>query len=200
MKNIRFLMGLMMAVTAFVLTSAQVSAAEDSSNRLAKGALVGAGTNVIGGAVLDNLDGSSQAQPQYVQVQGPDGQPYWQQVGPAPQDPNKTILKRAVQGAITGAVAAHVAGDNSEKDSGGGAIESVASALSQDSSSDKEDADEDDENDDSGEGKKHKHKKSKGGSRPPGWDRGKKTGWGGGDVPPGHQEHDHEDHHGHDKD
>ena len=159
-----------------------VSAEEESGNRMAKGALVGAGTNVIGGAVLDSLDGSSQQQPQYVQVQGPDGQMYWQQVATPQEDPNKVILKRAVQGAVTGAVAAEFAKDDGKENKGSDsdAAESIADALTTKSSS------ENGEDDDS-HGKKHKHKKSKEGWRPPGWDKGKKTGWEGGDEPPGLQ-------------
>lgn len=181
MKNVKSQILSMGIILGLSLISYPLCAEEESNNRMAKGALVGAGTNVVGGAVLDTLDGSSQ--PQYVQVQGPDGQMYWQQVIPPQEDPNKVILKRAVQGAVTGAVAAEFAKDDGKKSGDSGAAESVADALTQKSSSD---------DDDDNQGKKHKHKKSKEGWRPPGWDRGKKTGWGGGDVPPGHQ--DREDH------
>ncbi len=173
---------------AVLLSSFSAMAGDDNSdNTMAKGALVGAGTNVIGGAVLDSLDGSNQPQYQQVQVQGPDGQLYWQQV-PVQQDPTKTILKRAVQGAITGAVAAEFAKDDGKddgsKDSGdGGGIGEVVEKLTGN-----EDENDDDHDDDDDGWDKSKHKKSKEDHRPPGWDRGKKTGWGGGDVPPGHQD------------
>lgn len=154
---------------------------------MAKGALVGAGTNVIGGAVLDSLDGPSQ--PQYVQSYGPDGQPYWQQVNLGPQeDPNKTILKRAVQGAITGAVAAEMSGDDEKSVSSSSKKSSPATSFFKND-------DDEDEYDSDDDWKGHKKSKSKGkkhkdwdGHRPPGWDRGKKVGWGDGDVPPGHQD------------
>jgi len=170
---------------AVLLSSFSAMAGDDNSNNtMAKGALVGAGTNVIGGAVLDSLDGSNQPQYQQVQVQGPDGQLYWQQV-PVQQDPTKTILKRAVQGAITGAVAAEFAKDDGKdggsKDSGDGG--GISEAVGRLAGHEDEDGDHDDDH-----GHKHKHKKSKEDHRPPGWDRGKKTGWGGGDVPPGHQD------------
>lgn len=160
---------------------------------MAKGAMVGAGTNVIGGAVLDSLDGPNQ--PQYVQSYGPDGQPYWQQVNLGPQDPNKTILKRAVQGAITGAAAAEFSGNDENSGSSGNAgSSSVTSDNSKRRSWNKDDED-DDEDDDDDDRKGKKKSKSKGkkskdwdGHRPPGWDKGKKVGWGDGDVPPGHQD------------
>jgi hypothetical protein len=165
-------------VTAVLIAPLAASAGDDNSGgTMAKGALVGAGTNVIGGAVLDSLDGSNQPQYQQVQVQGPDGQLYWQQV-PVQPDPTKTVLKRAVQGAITGAVAAEFAkddGDDKKGDNDGGGIGDALSSLA---GGGENEADHDG----------HKHKRSKEGRRPPGWDRGKKTGWGGGDVPPGHQD------------
>lgn len=155
---------------------------------MAKGAMVGAGTNVIGGAVLDSLDGPSQ--PQYVQSYGPDGQPYWQQVNLGPQeDPNKTILKRAVQGAITGAVAAEMSGDDKES-----VPQTQAPKKSKPSAPTFRSEDDDDQGEDQdwkhGKKSKSKGKKSKDwdGHRPPGWDKGKKVGWGDGDVPPGHQD------------
>jgi hypothetical protein len=160
----------------------------EEENRMAKGALVGAGTNVIGGAVLDSLDGPTQ--PQYVQSYGPDGQPYWQQVNLGPQeDPNKTILKRAVQGAVTGAVAAEFSGGDNESSSN-----SIGSSQASPKPSKRKISDDDDDEDDDGDWKgkksKSKGKKSKDWDkdRPPGWDKGKKVGWGDGDVPPGHQD------------
>jgi hypothetical protein len=177
----RKLGGSILFIAAAVLMTplAAIAGDDNSGNTMAKGALVGAGTNVIGGAVLDSLDGSNQPQYQQVQVQGPDGQLYWQQV-PVQPDPTKTVLKRAVQGAITGAVAAEFAkddGDDKKSDGDGGGIGDALSSLAGG------DQDEDDH-----DGGKSKHKKSKEGHRPPGWDRGKKTGWGDGDVPPGHQD------------
>ena len=190
MKNTRWQVLNAGIILGSLLIPYPLCAEEESNNRLAKGAMVGAGTNVIGGAVLDSLDGSSQ--PQYVQVQGPDGQMYWQQVNTPQEDPNKLILKRAVQGAVTGAVAAEFSKDDGGKKSGdSGAFGGIADALTKKSSSQSdEDNDEDDYDDE--QGKKHKHKKSKEGWRPPGWDRGKKVGWGGGDVPPGHQDREEE--------
>jgi len=160
----------------FILfVASQVFAGDNdkTDNKLLTGAAVGAGTNVIGGAVLDSLDGTSK--PQFVQVQGPDGNWYWQQTGPAPEDPNKVILKRAVQGAITGAVAAEVAG--------GGKEGAVSPALSNALDDNESDQDEDG-------GKKRKKDKGEKGHRPPGWDRGKKVGWGEGDIPPGQRDKD----------
>ncbi len=183
----KLLLTLTAAGFSLALAGLNVQAGEDSGDRMTKGALVGAGTNVIGGAALDTLDGSGQ--PQYMQVQGPDGQMYWQQVT-SQEDPNKTILKRAVQGAITGAVAAEVAGGENGNNSGSSVEKIVNQATTRASS---QTSDEDDDRD---YGKKQKHKKSKEGHedrRPPGWDRGKKTGWNGGDVPPGHQDRDDRD-------
>lgn len=171
----RFISAFLLLTVVFAGSS--VASAKEDSNRLLTGAAVGAGTNVIGGAVLDNLDGTAQQQPQYVQVQGPDGNWYWQQVGPAPEDPNKVILKRALQGAITGAVAAEVAGGD-DKESGGKKSGSGIGNLIDDAL--KNSHDNDDQDDD-----KHKKYKYKDGHRPPGWDRGRKEGWDGGDIPPG---------------
>lgn len=109
-------------------------AAEASGGKAGKGALIGAGTNVIGGALLDTLTTPSQPQPQpqpvYVQqsqpvyVQQPQ-QGYYQQVEPQPvyvqqqpvyyqqppqEDPNKKILKQGLLGAGTGAIAASASG------------------------------------------------------------------------------------------
>ena len=48
--------------------------------------------------------------------------------------------------------------------------------------------------------KKHKKDKPKDGHRPPGWDKGKKVGWGGKDMPPGLAEgKEHGEGHGHHK-
>jgi len=113
-------------------------AAEASGGKAGKGALIGAGTNVIGGALLDTLTAPSQpAQPQPVYVQQApvyqqapvqqaypvqtqgyrvDQQPvyvqqpvYYQQ--PVQQeDPNKKILKQGLLGAGVGAISASASG------------------------------------------------------------------------------------------
>ncbi len=80
---------------------------------------------------------------------------------------NKKVLKDAVVGAITGAVATEATKDEPEPVSSTPAAEAKAEAQTH-------------------EKKKHKnfsHKKDK--KRPHGWDMGKKTGWGDSDVPPG---------------
>ena len=107
-------------------------AAKTSGGKAGQGALVGAGTNVIGGALLDTLTGSSSQQstaapqPQYVQqpvyVQQA---PYQEQRAyvptpayyPPPQqeDPNKKILKQGLLGAGTGAIAASASGGKAGK-------------------------------------------------------------------------------------
>ncbi|MBI4353259.1 MAG: hypothetical protein HY593_04955 [Candidatus Omnitrophica bacterium] len=153
---------------------AALAGEDESKNKMAQGALVGASTNVVGGAALDYLTSSPQpAQPQVVQVQGPDGQWYTQVVSPAsaPQeDPNKTVLKRAITGAVTGAVAAHLAGGD------GGNKESTTGVSSGSEGVKAEDG-----------GAPGGVKKWPEGWRPPGWDQGEKVGWGEGDVPPGWQ-------------
>ncbi len=90
----------------------------------------------------------------------------------ADQDANKQILKDAVQGAVTGAVATEGSKDTTpEKDA----------TVDRDHNRDKD-------NDRDGDDSKHKKKKHfKQGHRPPGWDKGRKEGWGGGDEPPGFQ-------------
>jgi hypothetical protein len=108
-----------------------------------KGALIGAGTNVIGGALLDTLTTPSQPQPQYVQQQPqyvqqqpqyvqssypvqtqgtyqrvePQQVQYVQQPAyyPPQEDPNKKILKSGLLGAGTGAIAASASGGNAGK-------------------------------------------------------------------------------------
>ncbi len=174
----------------FVTIYGVVYAEEKSGdNKMLKGALVGAGTNVVGGAALDYVTGSGQPQPQtqiqYQQVQGPDGQYYMQPVQttvyPPAEDPNKTVLKRALTGAVTGAVAAKMAGDDSsdksQKSDGGGSgvSDTIADMLTGSPDSDE-----------GGDWKhKEKHKGKPEGWRPPGWDHGNKTGWGDSDTPPG---------------
>jgi hypothetical protein len=90
--------GLLGAVTGAV-------AADQSGGKAGKGALIGAGTNVIGGAVLDTVfGGGGQAQ------QGA-GYP-----SPAPQQTaGGKILKQGVLGAATGAVAAGASGGKAGK-------------------------------------------------------------------------------------
>lgn len=106
---------------------------EVSGGKAGTGALVGAGTNVIGGALLDTLTAPSPQQraPQPVYQQQPQyaPQPQYAQQGyytdPQPQpvyysqpvyqqapqeDPNKKILKSGLLGAGTGAIASSVSG------------------------------------------------------------------------------------------
>lgn len=116
--------------------------AEASGGKAGTGALVGAGTNVIGGALLDTLTTPSQPQPQqvqyvqaapqpqYVQQSYPvqpqatyrvESQPvyvqqqpvYYQQ--PAAEDPNKKILKQGLLGAGVGAISASASGGKAGK-------------------------------------------------------------------------------------
>ena len=117
-------------------------AAGASGGSAGKGALIGAGTNVIGGALLDTLTSSPapaqpqyapapqyvQQQPQYVQqssypvqtqqvqrveyVQQP--QPVYYAQPPA-EDPNKKIIKSGLLGAGTGAIAASASGGSAGK-------------------------------------------------------------------------------------
>ncbi len=89
------------------------------------------------------------------------------------EDPNKKILKDAIVGALTGAVATEASKDGVSSQS---TTKAVTDALS--SSSDKE-------SDKQDKVKKNFGKKKKIKKRPYGWDQGKKTGWGDGDVPPG---------------
>lgn len=106
--------------------------AEASGGKAGTGALVGAGTNVIGGALLDTLTAPSQPQPAYyaqpqpvyqsapVQQQGyvqqqpyygdPQPQPVYYAPPPPQQDPTKRILTQGLLGAGTGAIAASASG------------------------------------------------------------------------------------------
>lgn len=115
-------------------------AAGASGGNAGKGALIGAGTNVIGGALLDTLTSNPapapqpvqyvQQAPQYapaqsypVQPQGGypvDQQPVYVQQAPVyyqpPQeDPNKKILKQGLLGAGVGAISASASGGNAGK-------------------------------------------------------------------------------------
>lgn len=117
--------------------------AEASGGKAGTGALVGAGTNVIGGALLDTLTAPSQPQPQqvqyvqaapqpqYVQQQSYPVQPqatyrvesqpvyvqqqpaYYQQ--PPAEDPNKKIIKQGLLGAGVGAISASASGGKAGK-------------------------------------------------------------------------------------
>ena len=80
----------------------------------------------------------------------------------AANDPetNKKILKDAIQGAITGAVASSATADESA---------GTSTVTITDTTPDVAPGD----------------KNAPSGKRPPGWDKGKKTGWDGGDEPPG---------------
>ena len=113
--------------------------AEASGGKAGTGALVGAGTNVIGGALLDTLTGpsqprQSQAPVQYVQQQGgyaqqsypvqPQGyyqqapEPVYQPVyysQPPQEDPNKKIIKSGLLGAGVGAISASASGGKAGK-------------------------------------------------------------------------------------
>lgn len=116
--------------------------AEASGGKAGTGALVGAGTSVIGGALLDSLTTPSQPrpqpqpyyvqsapQPQYVQSSYPvqtktvyqaEPQPVYVQQAPAyyqpPQeDPNKKIMKNALLGAGVGAISASASGGKAGK-------------------------------------------------------------------------------------
>jgi len=117
--------------------------AEASGGNAGTGALVGAGTNVIGGALLDTLTAPSQPQPQQVQyVQAPvqqqtyQSQPYPVQTqgttyrvdqpvqyvqqpayyAPPPQEnPNQKIIKQGLLGAGVGAISASASGGKAGK-------------------------------------------------------------------------------------
>jgi hypothetical protein len=117
--------------------------AEASGGKAGTGALVGAGTNVIGGALLDTLTAPSAPRPQQVQyvpaapaapvapsyasypvqtrttTYPSEPQPVYVQQAPAyypPQeDPTKKILKQGLLGAGTGAIAASASGGKAGK-------------------------------------------------------------------------------------
>lgn len=79
---------------------------------------------------------------------------------------NKNILKNAIQGAITGAVATEATKDEGK---------AAAAQTAEDAKA----------KHDKKKGEKNFHPKKKDKKRPHGWDQGKKTGWNGGDEPPG---------------
>ena len=119
--------------------------AEASGGKAGTGALVGAGTNVIGGALLDTLTAPSQPQPQYqqqqpvyvqqapvqsyqtssypVQTQGTQyrqADPVYVQQPvyysqPPAEDPNKKIIKNGLLGAGVGAISASASGGKAGK-------------------------------------------------------------------------------------
>lgn len=109
-----------------------------SGGKAGQGALIGAGTNVIGGALLDTLTSSpaprQQPQPvQYVQqapsysqnsypvqpqqqvVYQEPPQPVYYQPAPPQEDPNKKILKQGLLGAGVGAISASASGGSAGK-------------------------------------------------------------------------------------
>ena len=110
-----------------------------SGGKAGQGALIGAGTNVIGGALLDTLTAPSQpapqrvqyvqAAPQYVQqqptyvqqapVQYRQEQPVYVQqqpyYAPPQEDPNRKIIKSGLLGAGVGAISASASGGSAGK-------------------------------------------------------------------------------------
>ena len=114
-----------------------------SGGSAGKGALIGAGTNVIGGALLDTLTAPSQPAPQqvqyaqqptYVQQQQPvysqqsypvqqqpqyrqeyAPQPVYYQQAPQQEDPNRKIIKNGLLGAGVGAISASASGGSAGK-------------------------------------------------------------------------------------
>ena len=151
------------------------SAAGDSakSGSALKGAVVGAGTNVLASTALDAIAPSQTYQTQYVQVRGADGQMYTQAMNvPVQESQNQKILKQAIAGGITGAVAAKAAGSGSKdqkSDGGSTVVETVTEDVAT--------------------------TKAEGHHRPPGWDRGRKQGWDDGDEPPGWEKKDKKNKH-----
>jgi hypothetical protein len=96
----------------------------------------------------------------------------------SPEDTNRRILKDAVVGAVTGAVATEASKDERTSEvAPTGAFQETPSGKDKKLHP---------------HGKDEKRNKKKGwgwrkrqGHRPPGWDRGEKTGWGDSDIPPG---------------
>ena len=97
-------------------------------------------------------------------------------------DANRRILKDAVTGAVTGAVATEATKDE-KKDTATTAAAQTAQAT-EEKHHHKGHHHDDDDDDDKDHDKDHK-KFVKDKKRPHGWDQGKKTGWGGGNEPPG---------------
>ena len=73
-------------------------AAGASGGKAGTGALIGAGTNIIGGALLDSLMAPSQSRQPQPYYQQPPPQPYYQQQAPPPQ--KKIIRKYDANGNI----------------------------------------------------------------------------------------------------
>lgn len=98
-------------------------AAGASGGNAGQGALIGAGTNVIGGALLDAITGpsSSSSSSSYRQSAPPPGGYYDQQGNyyyeePAPrQSSSSNIIKQGLLGAGTGAIASSMSGGNAGK-------------------------------------------------------------------------------------
>lgn len=92
-----------------------------SGGNAGQGALIGAGTNVIGGAILDMLTTPSapaarQAPPQYYQDdQYYDDQPVEYYEPPPQESGTQKVLKQGLLGAGTGALAAGVSGGDAGK-------------------------------------------------------------------------------------
>ncbi len=115
--------------------------AEASGGKAGKGALVGAGTNILGGALLDGLFGGGKhapapepvPRPRYRERQPASGyqDPYYDEDyyepappprrrtrrrrAPAPQDKNRDILKQGLLGAGVGAISAEASGGKAGK-------------------------------------------------------------------------------------
>ena len=92
-----------------------------SGGNAGQGALIGAGTNVIGGALLDAVTQPSQPRRVYRQAPPPDDQYYPDNSGgeyyeePPQQSGTQKILKQGLLGAGTGAIAAGASGGNAGK-------------------------------------------------------------------------------------
>lgn len=91
-----------------------------SGGNAGQGALIGAGTNVIGGALLDAItqpsrpSGYNQSAPQGYYTPAPQGGYYYTE--PAPQQSGTTqIIKQGLLGAGTGALASGMSGGNAGK-------------------------------------------------------------------------------------
>ena len=87
---------------------------------------------------------------------------------------NKKILKDALVGAVTGAVAAEATAEDAPAVKAASAVTDPAVVEKKKKSKERYEAK-------MKEKAEHKNKKK----RPYGWDQGKKEGWGGGDEPPG---------------
>lgn len=118
-------------------------ASEVSGGKAGTGALIGAGTNVIGGALFDVFLGGSSSRPSYYSpapaptysysqptyysspqpqvyyvqepVYTPPPQPVYRSYVPSQEDPNKKIIKQGLLGAATGALSAEMSGGKAGK-------------------------------------------------------------------------------------